>query len=396
MTAPNASRESHENVHPPASPAPGKLIVFALLAAAVVAGGIGFGILPRLKAHAALDVAASDRSGPKVVRVAPVSAGAPNADITLPGTTLPFRSTTLFAKSNGFLRRNRAEVGDHVKAGAVLAEIDAPETDQDILLARARLDESLANVTIVKQTAERNRGLAAQGVVSQQTADDTRALANSAQATVKAREADLMRLRALRGYQDVVAPFDGVVTKRNIDPGALVGPAGAGSVAIFEVAQVEPLRIFLDVPQSLAAGIVAGLDAKVSLPSAGKSANGKVVRTSTVLDQAMRTLKTEVQLPESGSILPGAFVYVKISVPRTDPPMLITANSLIVRKEGTLVARVEGNHVKLVNVTIVRDLGKDLEITGAVKPGEPLVVNPTDDLVETTTISVAEEKRDAG
>ena len=395
MTAPNAPHDVHDN-HPPVTPAPGKLMVFVGLAVVVVIGAVGIGILPRLKAKEGLETSAKDRSGPKIVRVASILAGPPNADITLPGTTAPFRSTTLFAKSNGFLRRNRVEVGDHVKTGAVLAEIDAPETDQDILLARARLEESLANVTIVKQTAERNRGLATQGVVSQQTADDTRALANSAQATVKAREADLQRLRTVRGYQDVVAPFDGIITKRNVDPGALVGPAGAGSVSLFEVAQVEPLRIFLDVPQSLAAGIVAGLDAKVSLPGGGKSAMGKVVRTSTVLDQALRTLKTEVQLPEAGTILPGAFVYVKLSVPRTDPPMLVTANALIVRKEGTMVARVEGNRVKLVNVTIVRDLGKDLEITGGVKPGNPVVVNPTDDLAETTTISVAEEKRDAG
>lgn len=398
MTVPNAPQQTHadENAHAPVAPAPGKLTLFVLVAVVGVIGAVGIGVLPRLKAKEALETAAKDRNGPKVVRTATVLAAPPTADITLPGTTTPFRSTTLFAKSSGFLRRNRVEVGDHVKAGAVLAEIDAPETDQDILLARARLDESLANVTIVTQTAERNRGLATQGVVSQQTADDTRALANSAQATVKAREADLKRLRALRGYQDVVAPFDGVITKRNVDPGALVGPAGGGGIALFEVAQVEPLRIFLDVPQALAAGITAGLDAKVTLPSGGKGAAGKVVRTSTVLDQGLRTLKTEVQLSDSGAVLPGAFVYVKLSVPRTEPPMLVTANALIVRKEGTMLARVEGNHVKLVNVTIVRDLGKDLEIMGPVKPGEPVVVNPTDDLVETTTISVAEDKRDAG
>lgn len=385
-----------EDTQPPVSPSPGKLALFVGLVAAVLGLAVAFGILPRLRAHASLEQTAKDRGGPKVVRVAKVLAGSPNAEVTLPGTTMPFRSTSLFAKSNGFLRRNRVEVGDHVKAGAILAEIDAPETDQDILLARARLEESLANVNIVKQTAERNRGLATQGVVSQQQADDTRALANSAQATVKAREADLQRLRALRGYQDVIAPFDGVVTKRNVDPGALVGPQGEGSIALFEVAQVEPLRIFLDVPQALAAGVTAGVEARVSLPSGGKPVSGKVVRTSTVLDQALRTLKTEVQLPENGGILPGAFVYVKLSIPRSDPPITIRANSLIVRREGTLVARVEGDHVKLVNITILRDLGKDLEISGPLRPGEAIVVNPSDDLVETTKISVAEEKPDAG
>lgn len=396
MTVPNAPQNTSENAQVSVTPAPGKLGLFVALGVVGLIVAVAIGIVPRLRAKDALEVTAKDRSGPKVVRVATILAAPPNADITLPGTTTPFRSTTLYAKSSGFLRRNRAEVGDHVKTGAILAEIDAPETDQDILLARARLEESLANVSIVQQTAERNRGLATQGVVSQQAADDTRALANSARAAVKAREADLQRLRALRGYQDVVAPFDGIVTKRNVDPGALVGPAGGGSVALFEIAQVEPLRIFLDVPQSLAAGIVTGLEARVTLPGGGKAAVGKVVRTSTVLDQGLRTLKTEVQLPESGPILPGAFVYVKLSVPRTDPPMLVTANALIVRKEGTMVARVEGSHVKLVNVQILRDLGKDLEIAGPVKPGDPVVVNPTDDLVESTNISVAEEKRDAG
>jgi RND family efflux transporter MFP subunit len=241
------------------------------------------------------------------------------------------------------------------------------------------LEEAEANVVLAQGTADRMTKLRSVGVTSQQQVDDTRAEANSAVAAVATRRAELQRLQVLRGYQQILAPFDGVITRRGTDPGALVGTPGG--VPLFEVAEIDLLRVYVDVPDAYAGEVKPNVVAEVYSPRApGQKVEGKVVRTSGVLEQSSRTLRAEVHLHGDGPILPGAFVYVKLLVPRAAPPPLVPASTLIVRKDGTLVARVEASTIRLVPVTVGRDFGKDVEVLTGVRAGDPLVVNSIDDL----------------
>lgn len=344
-----------------------------------LAGAVAIGVGPRIEQRAARARVVEEAAGPRRVRVAAVRAGDAEIDVTLPATSSPLRSAVLYSKSTGFVRRNLVDLGDRVTEGQLLAEIAAPETREEIRLAKARLDEARANVGIVTTTSRRVSSLAQGGNSSQQEADDAMAQANSATALVATRKADLQRLNALRDYQQIVAPFAGIVTKRLADPGTLVGPAGASGVAMFEVANVDTLRILVDVPDSYADDVKLGIAADVYSPRAPtRTVQGTVTRSSGVLEEKTRTLRIEVHVPGGGVILPGSFVYVKLHVPRERPAPVIAASALIVRKEGMAVARVVDGVVTLVPVKIGRDFGKEIEVLEGVVAGDEIVVQPGD------------------
>jgi RND family efflux transporter MFP subunit len=204
-------------------------------------------------------------------------------------------------------------------------------------------------------------------------------MANSAVASVATRKAELQRLNVMRGYQQIVAPFDGIVTRRGTDPGALVGAGGSGGVALFEVADVTLLRVFVDVPDAYAGDVKNDVEALVFSPrDPAQKVAGKVARTSGVLEQATRTLRAEIHVHGEGAVVPGAFVYVKLAVPRAKPAPIIPASALIVRKEGTLVAKVAGGKLTLVPVMVGRDFGKEIELLDGAKVGEDVVLNASD------------------
>ncbi len=365
-------------------------VIWGAVALIAVGSAVAAGVVPRLHQRTNLDHTQAEVLAPRLVRVTAVKSSAKNAEVTLPGTSAPYQSTFLYAKAAGFLRRNLVDVGDTVKAGQLLAEIDSPETEEDMRLAQVRLDEAAANVGLVQRTAQRNGQLVGVGVVSQQQLEDSTALANSAVAALRTRKAELQRMSALHGYQRVVAPFDGVVTRRNVDRGMLVGTANGGSAALFEVAQVDQLRVFVDVPQYLAREVKPGLEAVVFAPSdPQRKAKGVVARTSGVLDQTTRTLHTEVHIVGDGTVLPGAFVYVRFVVTRAAAPLLVPANALLVRKEGTQLARVIDGKIAMTPVKISRDLGKDIELIDGIKLGETVVLNPPDDLSDGLPVRLA-------
>lgn len=352
-----------------------------LVIVAALAGAVAVGVGPRLEQRDARARMAAEAAGPRRVRVATARAGDAVVDVTLPGTATPMRSSVLYSKSTGFVRENLVDIGDRVREGQVLAVIDAPETSEELRLAKARLAEARANVGLAEATSERVRSLLGSGAASQQEADDALAQANSAGALVATRRAEVRRLQALRGYQKIVAPFDGVVTRRLVDPGALVGPASAGGVAMFEIAEVETLRVLVDVPDAHAPDVELGTAAHVYSPrEPSRTLEGAVSRTSGVLEEATRTLRVEVFVPGGGAVLPGAFVYVTLHVPRERPAPVVPASALVVRKEGTLVARVEGDVVTLVPVTIGRDFGKEIEVLDGLAPGDAVIVQPPDTL----------------
>jgi membrane fusion protein, multidrug efflux system len=353
-----------------------------IVGAVALAAAVGVGIVPRMKQKEALARAEKALASPRKVRVASVRPGEPKSEVTLPGTSAPFHASVLYAKSTGFVRKNLVDVGDRVKAGQLLAQIDAPETSEEIRLAQARLDEAEANVSLAQATAERANKLVASGVVSQQQGDDTRAQANSAVAAVATRRAELSRVQVLRGYQQIVAPFDGIITRRGTDPGALVGTAASGGVALFEVADVDMLRVFVDVPDAYAADIKPEIEARIFSPrDPSRKLAGKVARTSGVLEQATRTLRAEIHVHGDGTIVPGAFVYVSFAIPRSRPAPIVPASSLIVRKEGTLLAKVqESGRLALAPVVLGRDYGKELEILDGIAAGDQVVINASDEL----------------
>jgi len=354
--------------------------VMTVLGAMMVAA-VAIGIGPRLEQHAARARMTEDVARPKRVRVATVRPGDPEIDITLPATSAPLRSAMLYSKVTGFIRRNLVDIGDRVQVGQLLAEIEAPETTEEVRLARARVAEARANVGIVTATSHRLSSLVQKGVASQQEADDALAQANSAHALVATREADLQRLRVLHDYQDIVAPFAGIVTRRLVDPGALVGPANSGGIAIFEIADIDTLRVLVDVPDSYASDIKLGLRTDVYSPrDPSRTMQGTVTRTSGVLEQDTRTLRIEVNVKGGDAVLPGAFVYVRLHIPRERPAPVIPASALVVRKEGTLVAKVTEGKVTLVPVQLGRDFGKEIEVLEGVAPGDEVIVQPADTL----------------
>lgn len=352
---------------------------------------VGIGIGPRLTQRAALAKASAEATAPKKVRVARAKAGSAVSEVKLPATSAPLRTTQLYAKTTGFLRKNYVDVGDSVKAGQRLADVDSKETDQELALAEARVGESQANIGLALGTAERNTQLAKQGIVSMQQADDSTLLANSATATLKIRQADVERLRAMRSYQRVLAPFDGTVLRRNVDPGTLVGASGAAGVPLFEIASIDVLRVVVDVPQGFAKDVTKDLEASVYMPQTpNKIAKGKVVRLSAALDAATRTRRVEIEVP-GGEVLPNAFVYVRLALPTTTSGITIPSAALLVRREGMLVAKLERDHVVLVPIEILRDQGKELDVVaGAIAAQDRVILNPSDELADGTIVDVVE------
>lgn len=346
-----------------------------------LAGAVAIGVGPRLEQRDARARTLEQVTGPRRVRVAAVRAGEATQQVTLPASSTPKRQALLYSKSTGFVRQHLVDLGDRVQAGQVLAEIEAPETDEEIRLAKARLAEARANVGLYETTSRRASSLASSGAASQQEADDALTVANSASALVATRKADLQRLQALRGYQQIVAPFDGVITRRLVDPGTLVGPAAAGGVATFEVADVTTLRVLVDVPESYAGDVTVGGEAEVYSPrDPTRVVKGTVTRTSGVLEAATRTLRVELDVPGDQGVLPGSFVYVRLHVARARPVPTIPASALVVRKEGTLVAKVVAGAVTLVPVKLGRDFGKEIEVLDGVAPGDEIVLQPPDTL----------------
>jgi len=364
----------------------------ALFVIIVVAlgGAVGLGVIPHLRRGQVLAETEAQKARPPLVRVTAVAPAKPHLEVVLPGQATPFLSTPVYAKTTAYVQRNHVDLGDRVKRGQLLAELIAPENDEAVRVAEARVAEAQANVEIARRTAERNAQLATVGVVPRERADDTQAQANSAVAALRSTQAELGRLSALRGYQRLVAPFDGVVVKRSADPGALVGAATAGGVPLFEIAQTTTLRVFVDVPQAWVDDVGLETVAEVYQPATPtRVAKGKVVRQSSALDPSTRTLRSEIHIGGGQGILPGAFVYVRFSVERKQPPLVVPAAAMVVGKEGTLVARLDGETLRMAPVAVGRDFGKELEVLTGLRAGDRVVLNPADTLADGMTVRVA-------
>jgi RND family efflux transporter MFP subunit len=386
----NAMLNDSKPAQPPAAPALTPSTTRTLRKLMLVAGTLtmgGFltaGILPRMNRDASA-ARAQEQAGsvPKVaVDVPRISARA--FEVTLPGSTRPLQEATLYARTSGFVRRILADIGDTVHEGQLLAVIESPEVDEELLRARVRVQEAKANFVLARSTLDRIRTLLKSRAVSEQESDDQQARVNSAEAAVQGGEAEVRRLETLQSFEKVVAPFSGVITSRSTEKGMLI-TAGSGSAlpSLFTIAQEDTLRIFLDVPQKYSVAVKPGARAAIQVRERpGRSFEGKVVRTSGSLDRASRTLLAEIHLPNrERTILPGMYVQAKLSLERDEPAILIPARALAILNAGPHVVTIESNGtIRHRPVTLGRDFGPEIEVSTGLTGTERLVANPSDSL----------------
>jgi RND family efflux transporter MFP subunit len=339
-----------------------------------------FGVRPRLQSAAELTAVAVGK--PRVdVTVARRANAVDN--LLLPGTLQAFVDTAIRARTNGYIAKWLADIGDRVKAGQTLAIIESPEVDRELNQARASLEQAQANLELARVTAERWKTLGLQNAVAKQDIDQKNADYEARQADVAAAKANVERLEQLKGFETVAAPFDGVISTRNVDIGTLIN-AGSGP-ELFHLSQSDTLRAYLDVPQRYVADIRVGVPVDVEIAEFPQERfPGKVARFAGAMDAASRTLQVEVEIPNhDGRLFAGMFCEVRLHLTAANPPVLIPSNDAIIRSAGTLVAVVtDRNTIHLQAVKLGRDFGAQIEVLDGLPENARIVENPTDTLSE--------------
>jgi multidrug efflux system membrane fusion protein len=362
------------------------LIVLTIL---LIAGA--FAIARRLTERGAL-AKETEKLAIPTVSVTKPNLEAASDELVLPAQLQAFIESPIFARTNGYLLRWHKDIGSHVKKGELLAEIDTPEVDQELLQAKAARQQVSAQLQLAKSTADRWANLRKTDSVSQQEADQQASAYTQAQANLAAADANVHRLEQLESFKRVEAPITGIVTRRNTDVGALIAAGSAGQGReLFDVAQVDPLRVFVSVPQTNATSIKAGISAYIQLREyPGQKFNGKVVRTADSIDPATRTLLTEIDVPNSdGHLLPGSYAEVHFAVPVQITRISVPINTLLFRAEGPRAAVVgSDNKIHLKAVNIGRDFGTKVEILGGLDVSDQIVVNPADSLEDGQEVNV--------
>lgn len=387
-TAPVTTGASHPNQPQQPPPKSGRLALI-VLAVLLVAGG--FTVVRRLSERGALAKETERLAIPTVSVTRPNTE--PAADqLVLPAQLQPYVDSPIFARTNGYLLRWTKDIGSHVNKGDLLAEIDTPEVDQELMQAKATRQQTEAQLDLAKSTAERWTNLRKTDSVSQQEADQQVSAYAQAQANFAAADANVRRLQQLESFKRVYTPISGVLTQRNTDVGALITAGSAGQTrALFNVAQVDPLRVFVSVPQTNAPSIRTGLPAYIELREyPGQKFNGKVVRTADAIDLATRTLLTEIDVPNrDGHLLPGSYAEVHFAVPIQTTRMSVPVNVLLFRPEGPRIAVVGSDHkIHLKAVTIGRDFGTKIEILGGLDPNDQIVLNPADSIEDGQEVNI--------
>ncbi|MGA2374944.1 MAG: efflux RND transporter periplasmic adaptor subunit [Candidatus Sulfotelmatobacter sp.] len=376
---------------PPASPEKALTIVGILLLVLVIAGAL---TLWEHATHERALAKETERETVPTVAVVYPQSEKPDEDLILPGSLLAYVEAPIYARTNGYLLRWYKDIGSQVTKGELLAKIDTPEVDQELNQARATRQQTLAQMDIAKITTDRWANLLKTDSVSAQEADQYASGYKQSQANLAAADANVRRLEQLEGFKDVYAPFTGVLTRRNVDPGALIN-AGSGTAGteLFRMARIDPLRVYTSVPQAYAPFIKVGAKTAVTLQEfPGQKFFGKVVRTAEAIDPATRTLLTEVDVPnKDGRLLPGSFGEVHFSVGSGVNKVTVPVNAMLFRAEGPRLAVVgPDGKVQLRPINIGRDYGTTLEILGGVSPTDQIVINPSDSLEEGQQVVVAQ------
>jgi len=365
--------------------------LFAIIVVAILMVAGGFALVRRFTERGAL-AKETERLAVPTVSVSKPSAEPAADELVLPAQLQPYVESAIYARTNGYLLRWTKDIGSQVKKGELLAEIDTPEIDQELSQAKAAQQQTVAQLQLAKSTAERWANLRKTDSVSQQEADQQSSAYTQAVANNAAAEANVRRLQQLESFKHIYAPISGVLTRRNTDVGALItaGSSGTGK-ELFDIAQVDPLRVFVSVPQANAGSMRAGLPAYIELSEhPGQKFSGKVVRTSDAIDPATRTLLTEIDVPNPQEhLLPGSYAEVHFAVPVQIARLSVPVNALLFRPEGPRVAVVGPDrkvHLKAINIG--RDYGIKVEILGGLDPNDTIVVNPADSLEEGQEVNI--------
>jgi membrane fusion protein, multidrug efflux system len=376
---------------PPAPPRKALFTVGVALLVLLIAGAVT--LIGRANHERALAKETERETVPTVAIVHPL-AEKPDEELVLPGSLLAYEESPIYARTSGYLVRWYKDIGSRVQAGDLLAEIDTPEIDQELNQSRAARQQIVAQLELAKISAERWENLRKSDSVSAQEADQQTSGYKQAQANLAAADANVRRLEQMEGFKKVYAPFSGVLTKRNVDPGALINAgAGAAGRELFDIARVDPLRVYTSVPQAYAPYIKVGGSTTVTLQEfPGQKFSAKIARTAESIDQNTRTLLTEVDVPNrDGKLLPGSFGEVHFAVGSNVDKVTVPVNAMLFRAEGTRLAVVGAdNKIQLRPINIGKDYGATLEILGGVSASDRIVINPPDSLEEGQQVNVAQ------
>ncbi len=366
-------------------------LIAALAVVALLAFGVFRGINTRIKAAASVKQETIDMSVPSVSVVQP-RRGALKDEIVLPGSIQAFIVSPIYARTSGYLTKWYVDIGGHVKAGQLLAEIETPEVDKQLEQAHADLATAQANLKLAEITMNRDLGLL-KDAIPKQDVDNAIGAFEADKAIVASQTANVKRLEQLVSFEKVFAPFDGVITTRNTDIGALINAGNGGiSQQLFTLAETSTVRIFTNVPQIYSRSAVPGVVAQITLAEyPNRHFSGKVARNAESIDPAMRTLLTEIDVANAtGELLPGAFAQVHLTLASKTPSLVLPVNSLLFRAEGLQAGVVrEGGRVELVPIVIGKDYGTEVEVVSGIQEGDHVIVNPPDSLATGSIVRIA-------
>ncbi len=366
------------------------VLVFGMIVLVVLGA---FTLLQRRTQYQALAKETEVRAVPTVAVIHPVTEPSEEG-LVLPGSMQAYVESPIYARTNGYLKKWYRDIGSRVQKGELLADIDTPEVDQQLIQAKADLETSQANANLSHITATRFEDLIKTDSVSKQEVDNAAGDLAAKQATVASAQANVHRLSELESFKHIYAPFSGVITRRNVDIGTLINAGNGGSTQLlFSLAQTDPIRVYVNVPESAAPSIRPGLPAHLELTQfPGRKFQGKVVRTAEAIDPTSRTLLTEVDVPnKTGELLPGGYAQVHLDVQVASARLQVPVNALLFRSEGLRAVVVDADHkLHLQPLTIGRDYGVALEVLQGLQGSDWIVVNPADSLEEGQQVNVKE------
>ena len=362
--------------------------------AVIATGVLVFGIWSRVKAEASLRTVTAEMAVPSVSVVQPKQA-APTDEIILPGSVQPFMSSPIYARTDGYLKKWYFDIGAHVKAGQLLAIIQAPEIDEQLAQAQSTVATAQANLELAQITNQRYQTMLGKHAVSQQDADNAAGTYAANKAIVDADMASVRHYEALVSFEKVYAPFDGVIVARNTDIGDLInaGSSAGSKTDLFHIAQTNALRVYVNVPEEYSRGIMAGKTVAdiVLAEFPGQKFPGKVVRTSEAINGTTRTLLTEIDLPNPGNtLLTGSYAEVHLSIPSETTTLLVPVNALIFRSQNVQVGVVRNGKVVLTDLTPGHDFGAEIEVVAGLKANDQVVLNPPDSLVSGQEVKIVQ------
>src|SRR5256885_1771848 len=393
-----ASESQTQSTHSKKNRARRRWLVVAIVALGV-AGILVSGILQRVRARAVVNTETAAMAVPTVIVVTP-QAGAPSNELVLPGNVEPYIAAPIFARTNGYVKRWYVDIGARVRKGQLLAEIDTPEVDQQLQQSRSNLATAEANLKLAEITKTRYQGLLKTNAVSQQDADNAIGTYNANNSIVQANQANVKQLETLQSFEKIYAPFDGIVTVRNVDVGDLInsGSAPGTKTDLFHIAQPGKLRVYVYVPQEYSQAAAPGLAADLTLAEfPGRRFPGKLVRTANAINNATRTLQVEVDVDNpTGKLLSGSYAEVHLKLPGLTSTYLLPVDTLLFRSEGLQVAVVKNGKVVLTQVTPGHDFGNRIEILSGLSENESVIQNPPDSVLSGQQVQIAKPALPSG